>query len=101
MKQGISFSEIVAESTITAERTKETDTHNISTQQNQNTLIKQIKTTIETTVQNETERLFEQIEVNSNKITVIAEALDIQFQMDRDPNILKTEKTPNTKHFRN
>ena len=50
MEQGISFSEIVAGSTMTTEKTKETDTYHHTTQQNQDTLIEQIKTTIETMV---------------------------------------------------
>ncbi|KAK1117191.1 hypothetical protein K0M31_016888 [Melipona bicolor] len=78
IEKGISFSDIVAR-TKTTEKNKETDTHTISTQQNQNATIELIKSAIETTIQNQIDRLIEHIEDNASIIAALVEAFDIQF----------------------
>ncbi|KOX71824.1 hypothetical protein WN51_03635 [Melipona quadrifasciata] len=74
LRKIISFSEIIAGSTITTEKTKETDTHS------------------QLTIPNHHPKSAKPEQINSNKITVITEALDIQFWVDRNPNIPKKEK---------
>ncbi|KOX70437.1 hypothetical protein WN51_05391 [Melipona quadrifasciata] len=76
IEKGISFSDIVAR-TKTTEKNKETD--HTPSQLNQNATIELIKSAIETTIQNQIDRLFEHIEDNASKIATLAEAFDIQF----------------------